>query len=41
MAVLAAGMRAAAAQNHQRRPAEKAFEPIVVKPHAQPMANQP
>ena len=40
MAVLAAGMRSAAPQHHQRGGTEKAFEPIVVKPHAQPMADQ-
>jgi hypothetical protein len=28
MPVLAAGMRSAAAQRHQRRGAEKAFEPV-------------
>ena len=40
MAMLAAGMRPAAAQRHQRRRAKKAFEPIVVQAHAQAMANQ-
>jgi hypothetical protein len=30
MTVLAAGMRSTAAQGHQRRRAEKAFEPVVV-----------
>jgi hypothetical protein len=40
VAVLAVGMRPPAAQCHQRRRAEKAFEPIVVKAHAQTMANQ-
>ena len=30
MRVFAAGMRSPAAQRHQRRPAEKAFEPIIV-----------
>jgi hypothetical protein len=40
MAVLAAGMRPTAAQRHQRRRAEKAFQPIVVEAHAQAMADQ-
>jgi len=33
MTVLAAGLRPAAAQLHQRRAAEKAFEPVIVQPH--------
>src|SRR3954453_15894772 len=41
VAVLAVGMRPPAAQRHQRRRAEKTFEPIVVKTHAQAMADQP
>ena len=41
VAVLAARMRATAAQAHQRRRTEKAFEPIIVEPHAQPMPDQP
>ena len=40
VAVLAVGMRAAATQRHQRRRAEEAFEPVIVEPHAQPMADQ-
>jgi hypothetical protein len=40
MAVLAAGTRPPAAQRHQRRRAEEAFEPVVVEPHAKPMADQ-
>ena len=40
VAVLAVGVRAAAAQRHQRRRAEKAFEPVVVEAHAQAMADQ-
>ncbi len=40
MTVLAVGVRPPAAQRHQWRPAEKAFEAIVVEPHAQPMADQ-
>src|SRR5712671_1796981 len=40
MAVLAAGMRPPAAQRHQRRRAEEAFEPVVVEPHTKPMADQ-
>ena len=40
VAMLAAGMRPAAAQRHQRRQAEKAFEPIIVEPDAQAMADQ-
>ena len=41
VAALAAGVRAAARQRHQRRRAEKAFEPIVVETHPQAMADQP
>ena len=40
MTVLAVGPRAAAAQCHQRRRAEEAFEPVVIEPHAQPMPDQ-
>jgi hypothetical protein len=40
VAALAAGMRPAAAQRYQRRGAEKAFKPIVVKTHAQAVADQ-
>ncbi len=35
VAVLAVGVRAAAAQGHQRRRAEEAFEPVVIKAHPQ------
>ena len=41
VAVFAAGLRAPPAQAHQRRRAEKAFQPIVVKPYPQVMADQP
>jgi len=41
VAVFAAWLRAPPAQAHQRRRAEKAFQPIVVKPHPQAMADQP
>src|SRR3954471_16562763 len=40
MAVLAVGGRPPAAQRHQRRRAEEAFEPVVVEPHAKPVADQ-
>src|SRR5882724_5504460 len=40
MAVLAAGMRPPAAQAHQWRRAEEAFEPIIIEAYAQPMADQ-
>jgi hypothetical protein len=38
--VLAVGVRPAAAQRHQRRRTEQAFEPVVIKAHAEPMADQ-
>ena len=41
VAALAAGMRAAAAQRHQRCRTEEAFEPIVIETHAQTVADQP
>jgi hypothetical protein len=41
MTVPAAGMWSAAAQRHQRRAAETAFEPVVVASHPQAMADQP
>src|SRR5438477_9233226 len=37
-AVLAGGMRPPAAQRHQRRRAEEAFEPVVVEAHAKAFA---
>src|SRR5947209_9248826 len=40
MARLAVGVRPAAAQRNQRRRAEEAFEPVVVEPHAKPVADQ-
>ena len=40
MTVFAAGMRSPAAQRDQRRRAEETFEPIVIQPHAKPMADQ-
>lgn len=40
VAMLAAGVRATAPQRHQRRSAKEAFDPIVVKPHAQPVTDQ-
>ena len=40
VAMLSAGMRPLAAQRRQRRRAEEAFEPVVVKPHAKPVADQ-
>ena len=40
IAVLTVGVRPSAAQGHQRRRAEKAVEPIIVKAHAQAMADQ-
>ena len=40
VAVFAGGVRPPATQRHQRRRAEKAFQPIVVKAHAQAMADQ-
>jgi len=36
VAVFAGGVRPPATQRHQRRRAEKAFEPIIVKAHPQP-----
>ena len=41
MAVFAAGTRPPSPQRHQRRAAGKAFEPIVIHTHPQPMADQP
>ena len=40
VAMLSVGMRPPAAQRHQRRRAEEAFEPVVVEPHAKPVADQ-
>src|SRR6267143_2938737 len=40
VAMLAAGMRPPAAQRHQRRRAEEAFEAVVVEPYAKPVADQ-
>jgi hypothetical protein len=40
VAVFAGGVRPPATQRHQRRRAKKAFEPIIVKAHAQAMADQ-
>ena len=40
VAVFAGGVRPPATQRHQRRRAEKAFEPIIVKAHPQAMADQ-
>src|SRR5260370_33107694 len=40
VAVLAGGMRPPAAQRHQRRRAEEAFEPVVIEPHAKSVADQ-
>jgi len=38
--MLAVGVRVATAQRHQRRRTEKAFEPVVIKAHPQPMTDQ-
>jgi len=40
VAVLAGGVRPPAAQRHQRRRAEEAFEPVVVEAHAKAMTDQ-
>ena len=40
MAVFALRMRPATAQDHQRRRAKKAFEPIIVEADAQAMTHQ-
>src|SRR6266568_2791734 len=40
VAMLSAGMRPPAAQRHQRGRAEEAFEPVIVEPHAKPVADQ-
>jgi hypothetical protein len=37
---LAAGLRTAATQDDQRRRTKKAFEPVVVEAHPQPMTDQ-
>src|SRR5690348_14916467 len=39
VAMLSTGMRPPAAQRRQRRRAEEAFEPVVVDPHAKPVAD--
>ena len=38
--VLAVGVRSATAQRHQRRRAEEAFQPVIIEPHAQAVADQ-
>ncbi len=38
--VLAVSVRPAAAQRHQRRRTEKAFQPVIIKAHPQPMTDQ-
>ena len=41
VAVLAIGTRTAALQRHQGRVAQEQFQPVVVQPHTQAMADQP
>jgi hypothetical protein len=40
VAMLSVGSRPPAAQRHQRPRAEEAFEPVIVEPHAKPVADQ-